>query len=889
MTVSNLLNCSTFVQIIGFVTIFQACAESRKGISDQGSDASVTHDASSTPFSFDGQIESIDDASSQDRFSRDVAMVDSSPQQRDAIFADSAFIDSDLIDSAIESADPLIPVFTCDSDALSADAITTLFQPGADNCGDLESNIEGDCAGHLLVKDSYIYFVREWIMPIQPSRASQLSRVGWLYRMEAKCGAMVEDLGLGWIPTLTLVPPSTNLPYGNAAGFNHLVSGGDFVYLVSDQLYRLDTRDLSHQRMNIDAGCTSDIAANDDEVFVYDWCNQQIRRALHGQNTLRIFSEVDSENLIGDDYESSYPMQGFIAVGTDSLYYSQGNIVWKHALDSTDPTASIPLFTARQEVLALACDDRAVIVVHDHIKATYQEEYLENGCATRHPCEWATVTRVPLDGGEPEDISTMVPGSWPTSGSYQFSDHTIHGWMTPIQDGQVYVRELDDNNVAQVVRIGTDGSGRTPFLRRSNSFLVVDGERLYWTEQGGLFTSMPQSPIPAGPSSSVEPRWVATSGYGKSASTPDNGVVLISGNNSYIEDVNLVKLSAAGVHEWTAQVADNLNEPLCLAVDGEGRITAVTQDTSPTITFHRFEPEGTLIGTALQKQNELHYDDCQGDKEGNIYIFNDPHFEKWSAAGALIWSSDIAPYPNIQGFDLKRIALAEPGIVAVGALPNYNPNEENETFDPGLFAVVRVSDEGRIQWTKRFRMGERSQLTSVATAPDGRVLVSGYTINFVATGSDWVSVPRPFEVFTFMLWFEADGSIESLSLLDGIGMATTVDPNGDVYLLSGGSSQIIPERPFYFEPPHTEGNYVNGLTLAKVKADGTLIRSTELTPFVDDSLPSGSIRFPGRLQVVQKAVVVVGRLYVNERFPGWKVTEEITEYHEYPFVMMFEL
>lgn len=364
MTFCYFRNSVVLILSIDLVAAIQSCSKGQSVEGDSGLDvsidASVSRDASLKPdvfapsCSLDGQFESVDNAFFQDGSFRDVVALDLSFQQYDADFSDSTPIDGDV--EASEQLIP-IPVQTCLNENLP-DEITALFPPGPEFGPNTHIDQGTGYAAHLLLKDSYIYYVREWTVPLSVFAPSYV-RVGLLYRVEAKCGGSVENLETGFTETQAIPPNLDIITY--PVGYNHIVSGDDYVYMVSNLLYRLDVRDRTHQAMNVVDWCISDVAANDDHVFVYDRCAGRILRGTHGEDRLDVFAELSTHPGVPTE-----DIGGFVAVGADLLCFSQGDTVWTHALDSTDPSASILQYTGRNEVLGLACDDRAVIVVHDH-------------------------------------------------------------------------------------------------------------------------------------------------------------------------------------------------------------------------------------------------------------------------------------------------------------------------------------------------------------------------------------------------------------------------------------------------------------------------------------------------------------------------------------------
>jgi hypothetical protein len=122
----------------------------------------------------------------------------------------------------------------------------------------------------------------------------------------------------------------------------------------------------------------------------------------------------------------------------------------------------------------------------------------------------------------------------------------------------------------------------------------------------------------------------------------------------------------------------------------------------------------------------------------------------------------------------------------------------------------------------------------VAADAAGKLVVVGETLQSttsVSIQSQQLATPRPFESFTFLAWFGANGSFERLRFYDGAGSADVAfAPNGNLYFIAGGST-----RPFSFAP-EILGHYES---FAELTPTGDLVRSHNLSPHLLPGAPDG--------------------------------------------------
>lgn len=811
----------------------------------------------------------------------------------DSTVQDSASQDSSLPETGIDAGDTstdsaspntqiVAPALECSGGELLPD-ITILYPP--DPWDPISSR-------HLVVKDSYIYFVKEWLRPTGVMGGPAV--IGSLFRIEAKCGASAEDLELqssfDFFTNGNVYPP----------GLNKLVNSGDFVYWASNELYRVNVSDLSSTTLNIGDGCISDIAANDTYIYVYDRCNREIVRGLHGQNNLELFTAAGTE--------------GLLTIGNDAVYFSSGTDIRRKSFDAS-PAA--PFYSARGKVLGLNSDERAVVVVRDCQPWISGDE---TACEFMGSTANATVTVVPQDGSAPQDVGTMVSSNWSTAGILsrdRFTDF-FPSWITPIKDGQVYIREVDEKNVTRVTRIKIDTNVREPVLRRSYSFMDIQGERMFWTEGGGILTALPQVTVPAGPETdTMTPLWTRSVkknfSFVNAALSPDNSILLMGVPSGEVEILDqtlmtpysdytqtlLVKLTDQGQYAWSQFISPEVDsQPLCITVDPSGRISAVIEDFSgDQFVFYRFEPDGTEIGEPISITSRGRYpgySGCNLDTEGNFYDIYHSNLEKWNSSGDLVWQTDITQLntTEIYGFIARDIAIVgTSGVVINGSFTTTEPTDHLRPYSVNQNAVVRIDADGEIAWVRHYGVGSNFGLganalhTGFATNENGDVLLIGETSDFVTTGNEAIWAPRPLERSIYMLYLTSDGSVENLGLLDGVlgnnglGFAR----NGNVFLVSGE-----PARPFLFEPPNTAGNYIYGIPFAKLNASGTLVSSVNLAPYIHDDLPNGYLQLYPRLIVNENRVVIAATVTDYDGFPPWKRPAlEPTDRQE-TFVAVFE-
>ncbi|HMJ15781.1 MAG TPA: hypothetical protein VK524_30400, partial [Polyangiaceae bacterium] len=205
-------------------------------------------------------------------------------------------------------------------------------------------------------------------------------------------------------------------------------------------------------------------------------------------------------------------------------------------------------------------------------------------------------------------------------------------------------------------------------------------------------------------------------------------------------------------------------------------------------------------------------------------------FEKKSATGARLWRHGS---PGV--LMPSKVAIVPGGFTFASQLSG-TVTINGSTYSSQTGSVVgRINADGSYAWTKLVDGGSASGLAADGT---GRVVVAGRVppgSDFVAIGSERITVPRSYEAFTFLAWFAANGALERLRLLDGDGnVDVTLGPDGSIYLALGSAT-----RPFYFEPAGAPGNYVYGVGVAKLTQSGELVFSRNLGPHMFPGVPTG--------------------------------------------------
>jgi hypothetical protein len=303
----------------------------------------------------------------------------------------------------------------------------------------------------LALNDKYLYFAREFSV----CGFGRCVANGSAYRMP-RCGGVVEDLG----PVLEPLPAPQGV-VGVA------VAGGYTYFLTSLALLRIREANKARSSIPLQFSCTSDVVANSTHVFVHDTCGHRILRAAHTDSVFSVFAETTADSWVGP-----------LALAGGKLYFQRGIEIWSQGLDGSPATRFYDtqvtrLADTQQTLFSLAADERAVIAV---VLAPYDQVDRSTRFAVR---------RIPVDGSAASELGVALRDGNNTD--------------VAISSGQAYFTRSGPDNAIEVARTPTNATNVTTVLRRGPTHLAVYGERLYWSEEGSIFTALPQSTPAADP------------------------------------------------------------------------------------------------------------------------------------------------------------------------------------------------------------------------------------------------------------------------------------------------------------------------------------------------------------------------------------------------------
>jgi len=277
--------------------------------------------------------------------------------------------------------------------------------------------------------------------------------------------------------------------------------------------------------------------------------------------------------------------------------------------------------------------------------------------------------------------------------------------------------------------VGTNLGMEDAFVRR----YLADGE-LDWTRQFGTADRDVPQAVAVGPAGEV-----AVGGF-------TYGPI----EDGYVGDGNAFVrvLDATGEVLWTRQFGSVLNDGvagLAWTADGDlvaaGRTRAGPDDATAFV--RRFDPDGVLrwhrefkltLGPA--------YDAVEAvvvGPSGEIVVagftVGDAFVRRLDAAGELCpdacWTRTISTAGSVRA---EGVAVDAAGRVAVaGWTQGALPGSSSEGGDDAYVRVYAAS--GDVVWTRQFGSIDDDRAQAVAFAPDGRVVVAGYTLGALASGS----------------------------------------------------------------------------------------------------------------------------------------------------------
>jgi hypothetical protein len=434
--------------------------------------------------------------------------------------------------------------------------------------------------------------------------------------------------------------------------------------------------------------------------------------------------------------------------------------------------------------------------------------------------------------------------------------------------------------------------------------LAVRGDRVYWTENGDLFTTrIPQPEVPAGPEADGPPLWARrydltppanpgneAVGFEDVRLLADGSAVVIGSSGPVGIDLGdgavaaydhfVAKLSEAGDPVWSRQLTPRMTQFSCLGVTADQTIVAVANDpiADPTsnetyaLAIDKYRPDGTLLSETRESGGDWYQFKCNVDPGGNLFLFSTPGWmAKKDAGGGDVWRKrlgsfhattqlvpvNVAVSPGGAGLGFVAAAFLSGRITIDGVTYGAQLGVESS---PNTSIVVRILDDGKVGWVHPFR----SDVVRVALDALGRVLVLGR--GSPDTGNGLVPVPRANDSFSYLLWLDPQGNTESFAFLDGSASDVAIANDGSIYLLAS-----FPDRPFYFDPPYAPGNYDYGVLLAKLDPRGMLLAKHNFSPQLVAGAPNGYYSAPGRIAVATDRVIVAGSVSPCGLYPGWAV------------------
>ncbi|HMJ11309.1 MAG TPA: hypothetical protein VK524_07860, partial [Polyangiaceae bacterium] len=441
-------------------------------------------------------------------------------------------------------------------------------------------------AQHLAVHEQHAYFLKENInCPRGCSATVSLHRV-------PLCGGPVENIGA----------PLSGAISASSTSLHELAVGGGYAYYISSPLARIRIADGTRSTLPIDAACAADMAANSSHVYVYDRCAQRIVRAAHGATTFQVFASAATGTSLALTPSAVFSSRGVAEVWRTPLDGSASTLVWNGGGGAA--------------IVDLAADDSAVIAAR----------------SIPSPNGEASITRVPLNGAAPVDLGKALVQPRPGVQSVVAPDITV------VEDGNAYFRALNTNNGVELRRAPTSGGPVSTVVRRAPNHFSAAGDRVYWTEEGGLFTALPQPAVPAGTAVDTAPLFARRyDGPGANeiilqiAASPDSSVVGIAyvtgpwslGGPPQIlsgERAAVAKWSADGSHVWSTALGDVGSQAACIGVDPSGIITAVADEFIPeALAIHRLRPDGTPLSVTRQPSDGIGTAECAVDATGAVY------------------------------------------------------------------------------------------------------------------------------------------------------------------------------------------------------------------------------------------------------------------------------
>jgi hypothetical protein len=391
-------------------------------------------------------------------------------------------------------------------------------------------------------------------------------------------------------------------------------------------------------------------------------------------------------------------------------------------LAALDGVASQLFHTAGACLADLSADDRAVVLAHHANTDT------------------ATVSRRALTGGTAQDLGVAYSSTAAGSGARAAETTAVAG-------GHVYFRQLGPQNVSQVTRVGSDGQGAIGALRRTATDLAADGERMFWSEGGGVFTALPQPPLGTTPPAGFVPAWAnryeepqTQNRFHYMKLLPDGAIAVlghsVGGLNG--ERAVLYKLRADGTRDFTEEFTiQGGTQPACLAVDGGGTISAAVDEFfAGSLAIHRFSSTGAELPTIREPSVGSGTAECTADAAGNLYLaLGGSLFVKKNASGTDIWREGSATAGSLSPSELTAVSE---GVIFVGQL--HGSIDLGGTRHAGGDAssiLAKLAANGGFAWSKLIQGGvlhgvaadSAGQLVAVGETPEKHELVRSHNLS----------------------------------------------------------------------------------------------------------------------------------------------------------------
>ena len=234
---------------------------------------------------------------------------------------------------------------------------------------------------------------------------------------------------------------------------------------------------------------------------------------------------------------------------------------------------------------------------------------------------------------------------------------------------------------------------------------------------------------------------------GRSVAQTSDGGYIVGGSTYYgsgSKDFLLVKFDSSGVEQWSKAVGSvNLEEGYSVIQTSDGGYVIVGNmlDLSVSnyyVLFIKFDSSGTKqwAKTIGGEYANLGYSVAQTSDSGYIVtgytiryggLIRDVLLIKLSSSGTKQWVKTIGDSDDDEGFSV--VQTSDGGYVVAGQTSSYSVGADD-------FLLVKFDSSGNEQWTKTVGGASDDRAFSVAQTSDEGYVVTGFTRNYDAEGTD---------------------------------------------------------------------------------------------------------------------------------------------------------